>query len=143
MQDDPSLVEAAVADLQAVVERDPACETFVQPLLFFKGFQVGAACVQGSSCLGMRSFNTLRANAAAIAGGVRCCMSTAVRSALRHSCGPSCNRASLTAVALAFPAGHPGVPSEPLDVAARAQGAGDSAAVAHVRGAGRCGRQLC
>lgn len=42
MQDDPSLVEAAVADLQAVVERDPACETFVQPLLFFKGFQVRA-----------------------------------------------------------------------------------------------------
>ena len=40
LQDDPSLVEAAVADLQAVVERDPACDSFVQPLLFFKGFQV-------------------------------------------------------------------------------------------------------
>jgi serine O-acetyltransferase len=39
VQDDPSLVEAAVADLQAVVERDPACGSFVQPLLFFKGFQ--------------------------------------------------------------------------------------------------------
>ncbi|KAL4428115.1 hypothetical protein ABPG75_002204 [Micractinium tetrahymenae] len=38
-EDDPSLVEAAVADLQAVVDRDPACETYVQPLLFFKGFQ--------------------------------------------------------------------------------------------------------
>jgi serine O-acetyltransferase len=38
-QDDPSLVEAAVADLQAVVERDPACDSHVQPLLFFKGFQ--------------------------------------------------------------------------------------------------------
>ncbi|EFN55278.1 hypothetical protein CHLNCDRAFT_35524 [Chlorella variabilis] len=38
-EDDPSLVEAAVADLQAVVERDPACDSFVQPLLFFKGFQ--------------------------------------------------------------------------------------------------------
>lgn len=38
-EDDPSLVDAAVADLQAVVERDPACETYVQPLLFFKGFQ--------------------------------------------------------------------------------------------------------
>lgn len=39
-QDDPSLIEAAVADLQAVVERDPACDTYVKPLLFFKGFQV-------------------------------------------------------------------------------------------------------
>lgn len=39
LQDDPSLVEAAVADLQAVVDRDPACDTYVQPLLFFKGFQ--------------------------------------------------------------------------------------------------------
>ncbi|KAI3428724.1 hypothetical protein D9Q98_007548 [Chlorella vulgaris] len=38
-EDDPSLVEAAVADLQAVVERDPACDSHVQPLLFFKGFQ--------------------------------------------------------------------------------------------------------
>ena len=41
LQDDPSLVEAAVADLQAVMERDPACDTHVQPLWFFKGFQVG------------------------------------------------------------------------------------------------------
>jgi hypothetical protein len=39
-QDDPSLVEAAAADLQAVIDRDPACDSFVQPLLFFKGFQV-------------------------------------------------------------------------------------------------------
>lgn len=39
-QDDPSLIEAAVADLQAVLERDPACDTYVKPLLFFKGFQV-------------------------------------------------------------------------------------------------------
>lgn len=38
-EDDPSLIEAAVADLQAVVERDPACDTYVKPLLFFKGFQ--------------------------------------------------------------------------------------------------------
>lgn len=42
-QDDPSLVEAAVADLQAVVERDPACDTYVKPLLFFKGFQASSS----------------------------------------------------------------------------------------------------
>lgn len=36
---DPSLVEAAEADLRAVFERDPACKGYVQPFLFFKGFQ--------------------------------------------------------------------------------------------------------
>ena len=39
-QDQPCLVEAAVADLQAVMERDPACTSSVHPLLFFKGYQV-------------------------------------------------------------------------------------------------------
>lgn len=34
-----SIVDAARADLQAVSDRDPACESFLQPLLFFKGFQ--------------------------------------------------------------------------------------------------------
>lgn len=38
-EDDPSLLDACVADLQAVLDRDPACETFVQCLVFFKGFQ--------------------------------------------------------------------------------------------------------
>jgi serine O-acetyltransferase len=38
-EDDHGLIEAAVADLQAVKDRDPACETYVQCLLFFKGFQ--------------------------------------------------------------------------------------------------------
>ena len=28
-----------MADLQAVYDRDPACETFVQCVLYFKGFQ--------------------------------------------------------------------------------------------------------
>jgi serine O-acetyltransferase len=37
-EDDPSIVEAAVADLRAVFERDPACKGYVQPFLFFKGF---------------------------------------------------------------------------------------------------------
>ncbi len=36
---DPSLGEAARADLTAVYERDPACHSVLQPLLFFKGFQ--------------------------------------------------------------------------------------------------------
>ena len=36
---DPSLIAAAEADLRAVFERDPACKGYVQPFLFFKGFQ--------------------------------------------------------------------------------------------------------
>ncbi|HEY0435459.1 MAG TPA: serine O-acetyltransferase [Phenylobacterium sp.] len=34
----PSLVDAAEADLKAWFERDPACKGYVQPFLFFKGF---------------------------------------------------------------------------------------------------------
>jgi serine O-acetyltransferase len=36
---DPSLGQAARSDIVAVYERDPACHRFIQPLLFFKGFQ--------------------------------------------------------------------------------------------------------
>ena len=36
---DPSLTEAARADLVATYDRDPACHRLMQPLLFFKGFQ--------------------------------------------------------------------------------------------------------
>ncbi|WP_312162847.1 serine O-acetyltransferase [Phenylobacterium sp.] len=36
---DPRLVDIAEADLKAVFERDPACKGYVQPFLFFKGFQ--------------------------------------------------------------------------------------------------------
>ncbi|SLN54440.1 serine O-acetyltransferase [Roseisalinus antarcticus] len=35
----PDLAAAARADLVAVYERDPACHRFMQPLLYFKGFQ--------------------------------------------------------------------------------------------------------
>jgi serine O-acetyltransferase len=35
----PELIEAAEADLKAVYERDPACKGYLQPFLFFKGFQ--------------------------------------------------------------------------------------------------------
>ena len=36
---DPALIEAAHADLRAVFERDPAAKGYLQPFLFFKGFQ--------------------------------------------------------------------------------------------------------
>lgn len=36
---DPSIGAAARADLMAVYERDPACNRFMQPVLFFKGYQ--------------------------------------------------------------------------------------------------------
>ena len=35
---DESLVDAAEADMQAVLERDPACRGMLQPFLYFKGF---------------------------------------------------------------------------------------------------------
>ena len=38
-QSDPALSLAARADIAAVYDRDPACHRFLQPLLFFKGFQ--------------------------------------------------------------------------------------------------------
>ena len=37
--DDPELGQAARADIMAVYDRDPACHRFLQPILFFKGFQ--------------------------------------------------------------------------------------------------------
>ena len=36
---DPEIGAAARSDLMAVYERDPACHRFMQPLLFFKGYQ--------------------------------------------------------------------------------------------------------
>jgi len=36
---DPSILVKAEADLRAVFERDPACKGYLQPFLFFKGFQ--------------------------------------------------------------------------------------------------------
>lgn len=36
---EPALAAAMEADLKAVFERDPACKGYVQPFLFFKGFQ--------------------------------------------------------------------------------------------------------
>jgi serine O-acetyltransferase len=36
---DPAIIGQAEADLRAVFERDPACKGYVQPFLYFKGFQ--------------------------------------------------------------------------------------------------------
>ncbi|PZX57175.1 serine O-acetyltransferase [Cereibacter changlensis] len=36
---DPDLGQMARADIMAVFERDPACHRFLQPILFFKGYQ--------------------------------------------------------------------------------------------------------
>ncbi len=38
-RDDPGIVVAAEADLQAVLERDPAIKSLLQPFLYFKGYQ--------------------------------------------------------------------------------------------------------
>jgi serine O-acetyltransferase len=38
-ESNPVLLEVAEDDLKAVFERDPACKGYVQPFLFFKGFQ--------------------------------------------------------------------------------------------------------
>lgn len=38
-QSDPELGAAARADLMAVYDRDPACHRYLQPILFFKGYQ--------------------------------------------------------------------------------------------------------
>jgi serine O-acetyltransferase len=35
---DPTIVHAARADIVAVYERDPSCTSFLEPILFFKGF---------------------------------------------------------------------------------------------------------
>lgn len=39
LDDQPALGEIMRADIAAVYERDPACERFIEPLLYFKGFQ--------------------------------------------------------------------------------------------------------
>jgi serine O-acetyltransferase len=37
--EEPGVIDAAMADLQAVVDRDPACDKYAQALLHFKGYQ--------------------------------------------------------------------------------------------------------
>lgn len=38
LAEQPQLGTVIRADLQAVIERDPACERFIEPMLYFKGF---------------------------------------------------------------------------------------------------------
>lgn len=38
LRSDERLVQSAARDIRAIVERDPACDSPLQPLLFFKGF---------------------------------------------------------------------------------------------------------
>ncbi|HHS9753779.1 TPA: serine O-acetyltransferase [Klebsiella pneumoniae] len=38
LQRTPEIVDAALADMRAVYERDPACHSLIQIFLFFKGF---------------------------------------------------------------------------------------------------------
>ena len=38
-EDDPFISEALRADIIAVFDRDPACDRYIDPLLYFKGFQ--------------------------------------------------------------------------------------------------------
>ncbi len=39
LTDDPGIAMAARADITATFDRDPACHRYLQPLLYFKGFQ--------------------------------------------------------------------------------------------------------
>ncbi len=39
LEKDPEIGQAARADILAVYERDPACERYIEPFLYFKGFQ--------------------------------------------------------------------------------------------------------
>ncbi|SDZ30978.1 serine O-acetyltransferase [Jannaschia faecimaris] len=39
LADDPRIATAARADIVATYERDPACDRFLQPLMFFKGYR--------------------------------------------------------------------------------------------------------
>ena len=40
---DPSIIQSIERDLEAVKERDPACDDFLSPFLYFKGFQALSA----------------------------------------------------------------------------------------------------
>jgi hypothetical protein len=40
LQEEPSFSEAIRLDMIAVMDRDPACRSYLDALLYFKGFQV-------------------------------------------------------------------------------------------------------
>ena len=39
LEAEPEIAQAARADILAVFDRDPACNRYIEPLLYFKGFQ--------------------------------------------------------------------------------------------------------
>jgi serine O-acetyltransferase len=39
LKEDPSIGEDFRADLSAIIDRDPACSRYIEPILYFKGFQ--------------------------------------------------------------------------------------------------------
>jgi serine O-acetyltransferase len=39
LAEEPEIAQSARADIVAICDRDPACHTFLQPLLYFKGYQ--------------------------------------------------------------------------------------------------------
>lgn len=38
LADEPAIADMFRSDLQAVMERDPACDRLIEPILYFKGF---------------------------------------------------------------------------------------------------------
>ncbi len=54
---DPSLGQAARADVVAVFDRDPACHRYLQPILFFKGYQAVQAYRVGHWLWGQGRFD--------------------------------------------------------------------------------------
>ena len=68
-----SILEASVADIQAVRERDPACEKFTQCILNFKGFQA-VQCYRVAHWLWMQGRHvSLTACVTAQCAGLLCC----------------------------------------------------------------------
>jgi serine O-acetyltransferase len=47
--DHPELVSSMVSDLIAINERDPACHSLTQPLLYYKGFPRASDLSPGTS----------------------------------------------------------------------------------------------
>ncbi|MEM8689137.1 MAG: serine O-acetyltransferase [Pseudomonadota bacterium] len=53
IKEDPSIGDAMRADIVAIEDRDPACHRFIEPLLYFKGFQAVQTYRMGHQLLKM------------------------------------------------------------------------------------------
>ena len=49
---DTSIIQSIERDLEAVKERDPACDDFLSPFLYFKGFQALSGLPGGTLAMG-------------------------------------------------------------------------------------------